>query len=67
MIQAEELREKLIEKVAELDEELTMEKYLEGEEITVDEIKAAIRKGTVNVEILPSYLWFFITETKVFN
>ena len=50
--QAEEYREKLIEAVAELDEEL-MEKYLGGEEITVEELKAAIRKGTVNVEFYP--------------
>ncbi|CAM3841715.1 elongation factor G [Cytobacillus oceanisediminis] len=52
MEQAEEYREKLIEAVAELDEEL-MEKYLGGEEITNDELKAAIRKGTVNVEFYP--------------
>ncbi|MGC4378179.1 elongation factor G [Fictibacillus sp. Mic-4] len=50
--QAEEYRNKLIEAVAELDEEL-MEKYLEGEELTVEELKAAIRKGTVNVEFYP--------------
>lgn len=50
--QAEEYREKLIEAVAELDEDL-MEKYLGGEEITVEEIKAAIRKGTCNVEFYP--------------
>ncbi|MDE3840595.1 elongation factor G [Bacillus methanolicus] len=50
--QAEEYREKLIEAVAELDEEL-MEKYLGGEEITNDELKAAIRKGTINVEFFP--------------
>jgi elongation factor G len=50
--QAEEYREKLIEAVAELDEEL-MEKYLGGEELTIEEIKAAIRKGTVNVEFYP--------------
>lgn len=49
---AEELRASLIEAVAELDEELMM-KYLEGEEITVDELKAAIRKGTCNVEFYP--------------
>ncbi|WP_077210472.1 elongation factor G [Bacillus dakarensis] len=52
MDQAEEYREKLIEALSELDEAL-MEKYLGGEEITVDEIKAAIRKGTVNVELYP--------------
>ncbi|MBL4954555.1 elongation factor G [Neobacillus sp. YIM B02564] len=50
--QAEEYREKLIEAVAEIDEEL-MEKYLGGEEITVEELKAGIRKGTVNVEFYP--------------
>ncbi|MBA4549373.1 elongation factor G [Thermoactinomyces intermedius] len=49
---AEEYRTALIEAVAELDEELMM-KYLEGEELTVDEIKAALRKGTCNVEITP--------------
>jgi len=50
--QAEEYHEKLLEAVAELDEEL-MEKYLGGEEITKEELKAAIRKGTVNVEFYP--------------
>lgn len=49
---AEELRAAMIEKVAELDEDLTM-KYLEGEEITVDELKAALRKGTCEVQITP--------------
>ncbi|MFD0694295.1 elongation factor G [Paenibacillus sp. GCM10027628] len=47
-----ELRLELIEKVAELDEELTM-KYLEGEELTIDEIKAALRKGVCEVKIFP--------------
>ncbi len=50
--EAEEYREKLIEAVSEFDEDL-MEKYLGGEEITTDELKAAIRKGTVNVEFYP--------------
>lgn len=50
--QVEELRMELIEKVAELDEDLTM-KYLEGEEISVPEIKAALRKGVVEVKIFP--------------
>jgi elongation factor G len=50
--QVAELRLELIEKVAELDEELTM-KYLEGEDITVDEIKAALRKGVCDVKIFP--------------
>ncbi|WP_404406746.1 elongation factor G [Jeotgalibacillus malaysiensis] len=50
--QAEEYRGKLIEAAADLDEDLMM-KYLEGEEITVDELKAAIRKGTCDVEFYP--------------
>ncbi|GJM83244.1 hypothetical protein HMSSN139_57400 [Paenibacillus sp. HMSSN-139] len=47
--QVEELRAELVEKVAELDEELTM-KYLEGEEISVEELKAALRKGVCEVK-----------------
>ncbi|OAB35152.1 elongation factor G [Paenibacillus glacialis] len=48
----EELRATLIEKVAELDEELTM-KYLEGEEISIPELKKALRKGVVETKIFP--------------
>ncbi|VOW08885.1 elongation factor G [Streptococcus pneumoniae] len=50
--QAQEYREKLIEAVAETDEELML-KYLEGEEITNEELKAGIRKATINVEFFP--------------
>ncbi|WP_207644736.1 elongation factor G [Caloranaerobacter ferrireducens] len=49
---AEEYREKLLEAIAEQDEELMM-KYLEGEELTTEEIISAIRKATINVEIVP--------------
>ncbi|GEK79792.1 elongation factor G [Agrococcus baldri] len=49
---AEEYRAALIETVAEADDAL-MEKFFEGEEISVPEIKAAIRKMTVNSEIYP--------------
>ncbi len=49
---AEEYRTKLLETVAESDEAL-LEKYLGGEELTVDEIKGAIRKLTINSEIYP--------------
>ncbi|MCV7281864.1 elongation factor G [Mycolicibacterium flavescens] len=49
---AEEYRTKLIEAVAETDEDL-LDKYAGGEEISVDEIKAAIRKLTVNSELYP--------------
>lgn len=51
---AAEYREKLLETVAESDEEL-MEKYFGGEELSIAEIKAAIRKMVVNSEIYPVY------------
>ena len=44
--QANEYREKLIETLAEVDDAI-MEKYLEGEELSVDEIKAGIRRATI--------------------
>lgn len=49
---AEEYRSLLIETVSETDEELMM-KYLEGEELTQEEIVAGIRKATVNVQMTP--------------
>ncbi|CEA08886.1 Elongation factor G [Arthrobacter saudimassiliensis] len=49
---AEEYRAMLVETVAEASEEL-MEKYLEGEELTLEELKAGIRKLTVNSEVYP--------------
>lgn len=49
---AEEWRQKLLEAVAEFDEDL-MVKYLEGEEISEEEIKKALRIGTCNVQITP--------------
>ena len=50
--QAQEYRDKLIEAVAETDEELMM-KYLEGEELTKEEIKGALRKATISNEFVP--------------
>ena len=49
---AEEWREKLVESVAECDEELMM-KFLEGEELTIDEIKDTIRKETIACRMIP--------------
>ena len=49
---AQEYHDKLVEAVAETDEELMM-KYLEGEELTKEEIKAALRKATISNEIVP--------------
>ena len=52
--QAEEYREIMVEKIAELDEDLTM-KFLEGEEISIEELKAALRKGVIEVKINPVF------------
>ncbi len=49
---ADEARANLIESLADINDGI-MEKYLEGEEISVDEIKAAIRQGTLNLEYYP--------------
>ena len=50
--QAKEYREKMIDKVAEHDEQ-AMERYLNGESLSVDEIKRAIRAGTINMKLTP--------------
>ncbi|MBK3496596.1 elongation factor G [Viridibacillus sp. YIM B01967] len=50
--QAEEYREKLIEAIADVNEDI-MEKYFAGEEISVAELKKAIRKATINIEFYP--------------
>ena len=51
---AEQARAKMVEKIAELDDELTM-KYLEGQEISIDELKAALRKGVLAVKAAPVF------------
>jgi elongation factor G len=50
----EEWREKLIETAVEQDDDL-MEKYLEGEEPSVEDIKRCIRKGTIKLDFFPTY------------
>jgi len=50
--EAEAAREALLEEICSADEEL-MEKYLGGEELTEDEIKAGIRRGTINIDFCP--------------
>ena len=52
---AEEYRTKLIEAAVELDDDLT-EKYLEGEELTVEEIKSGLRKGVLQNNFVPVML-----------
>ncbi|MBQ7242474.1 MAG: elongation factor G, partial [Firmicutes bacterium] len=52
--QAEEYRESMVESIAETDEEL-MEKYLEGEEIPIEDLKAALRKACIACEIVPVF------------
>ena len=49
---AEAAREALLEEISSVDEEL-MEKYLGGEELTIDEVKAGIRKATIALQINP--------------
>ncbi|NEZ58209.1 elongation factor G [Adonisia turfae] len=49
-----EWREKLVEAAVEQDDDI-MEKYLEGEDISIDEIKACIRKGTRELAFFPTY------------
>ncbi len=52
MKQAQEYHDALLEALSEVDEDIMM-KYLEGEEVTVAEIKNAIRKGTIGVQMIP--------------
>ncbi|MBM4207778.1 MAG: elongation factor G [Gammaproteobacteria bacterium] len=52
--EVETWREKLIDQVADQDDDV-MEKYLGGEEPTIDEIKHCIRKGTINLSFFPTY------------
>ena len=52
--EAQVWHDKLVESVAECDEEIMM-KYLEGEEITIDEIKTTIRKETLKGEMFPMF------------
>ncbi|HVF29547.1 MAG TPA: elongation factor G [Pyrinomonadaceae bacterium] len=51
---AKEAREKLVEAVSAIDDDL-MAKYLEGEEVSEDEIRVALRKGTLAMEIVPVF------------
>jgi len=52
--QANEMRQQMIEKIAELDDDLTM-KYLEGETISNDELKAGLRKATIENKATPVF------------
>jgi elongation factor G len=52
--QAEEARQQMIEKIAELDDDLTV-KYLEGDKISNDELKAALRKAVIDSKATPCF------------
>ncbi|HET6822945.1 MAG TPA: elongation factor G, partial [Anaerolineales bacterium] len=52
--QADDARAYMVEKIAELDDDLTM-KYLEGEDITIEELKAALRKGVIANQAAPVF------------
>ena len=62
---AELYHTELVEKICELDDDLMME-YLEGEEPSVDALKAALRKGTCECAAVP-VCCVMHTETKVFR
>ncbi|MEP0806824.1 MAG: elongation factor G [Chloroflexota bacterium] len=51
---SQEARAKMVEKIAELDDDLTM-KFLEGQEISIDELKAALRKGVIANKATPVF------------
>jgi elongation factor G len=52
--QAEELRERMVERIAELDDDLTV-KYLEGEKISIEELKAALRQAVLDTRATPVF------------
>ena len=54
MPQAKEYREKMIEALSDVDEKM-MEKFLNGEAVSADEIRAAIRKGTIEMKLTPVF------------
>ncbi|MGD8865733.1 MAG: elongation factor G, partial [Anaerolineales bacterium] len=49
-----EMRDQMVEKIAEADDDLTL-KYLEGEEITIEELKTALRKAVIENQATPVY------------
>ncbi len=51
---ADAMRERMVEQIAETDDDLTL-KYLDGEEITVDELKAAMRRAVIAGQVTPVY------------
>ena len=52
--EAEQARAHMVEKIAELDDDLTL-KYLEAQEITIEELKAALRKGVISNQAAPVF------------
>lgn len=54
LAQAEELRERMVEKIAELDDDLTV-KYLEGEKIPVEDLKRALREAVIKTTATPVF------------
>ena len=62
--EAEEARERLVEAVAEIDDDLTM-KYLEGEEITHDEMVSGVKQGIMEGTLIPILVGSALNETGV--
>ena len=63
---AEARREMMIDAIAETDDDIMM-KYLEGEEITEEELKAALRKAVIANQLFPVALWFFLQKQRCTN
>ena len=64
--QAEEYREKLLESIAEMNDDI-MEKYLSEEDISVEELTQAIRKSTISRQIVSGYVRQCSKKTKAFS
>ena len=64
--EAEERRHTMVERIAELDDDLTV-KYLEGEEISNEELKDALRQAVIDKQGYTGFLWKFACAIKVFN
>ena len=61
--QVKKYRHKLIEKIAETDDSLT-EKYLNGEEISNDELKAALRRAVIAYKLVPIFAGSSLQEQR---
>ncbi len=52
--EAAKMRETIVERACDFDDDMAM-RYLDGKEISIEEIKAALRKGTINLDVIPAF------------